>query len=542
MKRSGLAAAIVIMMSTLFFGALLAQAARTDELIVSAKVAIADTESGKVQGFVHTGTYTFRGIPYAQAERFMPPTKVPKWEGIRLALVYGYISPQVISHKYDDVEMFISDKRFWIQDDNCQNLNIWTPGLKDGKKRPVMVWLHGGGFFSGSSIELKAYDGDNLSKKGDVVVVTVNHRLNVVGFLDLSAYGEKYKYSGNAGIMDLVAALEWMKNNITSFGGDPNNVTIFGQSGGGGKVATLMAAHAAKGLFHRAIIESGGVSVTDQKMSRRVADLTLQNAGLDKSQVDQLQKLPYDKLVEASDKANKTVAAEYGIKGGMFGSGMSWSPVGDGDYIPAQPFGAAAPEVSRDVPLMVGTTLNEFGTLPNPKLSGRENWGLDEVKTYLKERYGDRAEAVVAAFQKAYPKMPPNEWVLLDTSARPKALDTARLKADQKGAPVYNYLFTWQSPVLDYFWRAGHSMEIPFVFNNAQIGKQSTGGSKEVYVLTDKVSQAWINFARTGNPNHKGLPNWPAFTAGNGATMIFNNNCEVRNNHDKELMSMQAPQ
>ena len=219
---------------------------------------------------------------------------------------------------------------------------------------------------------------------------------------------------------------------------------------------------------------------------------------------------------------------------------MMWGPVGDGDYIPRTPFDTAAPPESSDVPLIIGSTLNEFQVISSPESRG--SWGFDELKTFLRERYGDKTDEVVAAYQKAYPKMNPNEWILVDTvMARPGALKTARLKAEQGGALVYNYLFSWQSPILDYYYRAGHSMEIPFVFNNADISIQSTGGGKEVYKLTDKVSQAWINFAWTGNPNHRGLPKWPAFTAENGATMIFDSKCEVRFNHDKELMSFATP-
>ncbi len=541
MKRSSFVVALG-MTSIILCGALAAQSVSTDRLIASKKQAVVEIQSGKVQGFIHTGTFTFRGIPYAKAERFMPPTKVPKWQGTRTALTYGYTCPQTVAHRIGDVETFISGHRFWIADEDCQNLNIWTPGINDGKKRPVMVWLHGGGFFSGSSIELPVYDGENLSKKGDVVVVTINHRLNVLGFLDLSAYGDKYKYSANTSIMDIVAALEWVKDNVANFGGDPSNVTIFGQSGGGGKVITLLATPAAKGLFQKAIVESGTFGKNppfmDQKKSRRVAELTLQYAGLDKTQVDQLAQIPYDKLAEASDKALQTAGTESGARG-LFGPGIMWTPVLDGDYLPHQSFGVEAPPESKDVPLSIGSTLDEFGAL-NPRTQGKDDWSVDQVKAYFKQVYGDKADAIFAAFQKTYPKLKPNEWVPIDSMARSGVLATAQLKADQNGASVFTYLFTWQSPILDYFWRAGHSEEIPFVFDNAELGEQSTGGSNAVYKLTGEMSQAWINFARFGNPSQKGLQ-WPAYTPKGGATMIFDDPSEVRYNHDKDLISLEVP-
>jgi para-nitrobenzyl esterase len=217
MNRTYFVTALLVSAASL--GWLWTQSKNSDPMVASAKLAIVDTVSGKLQGFIHNGTYTYRGIPYAKAERFMPPAKVPKWEGVRTALTYGHISPQVVSNTIDDVSEFAGPHRYWLQDDDCQNLNFWTPAINDGKKRPVMVWFHGGGFSNGSSIEMAAYDGENLSKRGDVIVVTVNHRLNVVGFLDLSAYGDKYKYSDNLGIMDLVATLEWVRDNIANFGG-----------------------------------------------------------------------------------------------------------------------------------------------------------------------------------------------------------------------------------------------------------------------------------------------------------------------------------
>lgn len=524
-----------------------AQVSQSDPLIASSKVAVVQTDSGKIQGFIHHGIYTYRGIPYAKAARFMPPEKFPKWEGVRTALTYSYVSPQVNSDHIDDVREFLTPHRYGIPKDDCQNLNVWTPNINDGKKRPVMVWLHGGGFTNGSSIEQVAYDGENLSRKGDVVVVTVNHRLNIVGYLDLSAYGEKYKYSANLGIMDLVAALEWVKANIANFGGDPNNVTIFGQSGGGGKVSTLMATPAAKGLFHRAVIESGsirrmGMTLVDPKDSKRVAELALQNLGLDSSQVDKLQTMPYVQLYEAGQQALKQISEEKGMKGFFGMPGFMWAPVADGGYIPMQPFGAAAPALSKDIPLLIGTVLNEFPSpMFDPRLKDLDTWTMDQLKAYLQQKYGDKTDAVIAAYKKAYPAMDYHDWLYVDSMFRPGAIVTANMKAGQKGAPVYMYLFTWQSPVMDGMNRSTHCMEIPFVFYNTAITEQVNGGGTDAYAMQEKVAQAWINFARTGDPNNKDLPKWPAYTRENGSVMVLDNTSEVRNRHDNELMLLLAP-
>jgi len=509
-------------------------------------IAVVETSSGELQGFVHHGIYTYRGVPYAKAARFEPPQKVAHWDGIHTALTYGYISPMPPTQAVDDTGEFLTPHRYGISNDACQNLNVWTPGIHDGKKRPVMVWLHGGAFSNGSSIEQVAYDGENLSRKGDVVVVSVNHRLNVVGFLDLSAYGEKYKYSGNVGILDLVSALEWVKANIASFGGDPDNVTIFGQSGGGGKVITLMATPAAKGLFHKAIVESGaarnlGMTLAEQKNTRRIAELVLKNLEIAPADVDKLQTMPYAELNAAGDKALKQVSEEMGIKGGP-GRGIMWSPMVDSDFIPAQPFLNEATAISRDVPMLIGSTLTEFPMADFiPRTRESKNWSMDDFKAYLKETYGDKSDAVAAAYRKAYPDLKYTDWLYVDTIFRPGTIRTAQLKADQKSAPVYMYLFTWQSPVLDGRNRANHCMEIPFVFNNTEIAEQVSGGGPEAYALADKVSQAWINFARTGNPNNSKLPNWPTYTRENGATMLLNTKSEVRNHHDEELMRLLVP-
>jgi para-nitrobenzyl esterase len=528
---------------------LTAQTPKGDPVIASASAAIVDTESGKLQGFIHGGMYAFRGVQYAKAERFMPPEKVPKWDGIKAALNYGCISLMQLpaAPAGDD---FFNPHRYWPQSDDCQFLNIWTPAIKDGKKRPVMVWIHGGGFENGSSIEQMAYDGENLSRKGDVVVISLNHRLNAIGYLDLSAYGPEYKYSGNAGIMDLVAALQWIKGNIAQFGGDPGNVTLFGQSGGGGKILTLMAAPAAKGLFQKAIVESGtfagmGPTLIKPETSRRVAAFTLQNLGLEANQVDQLKTIPYDRLIEAANKARMQTAQEQGLKGPFGDVSLMWAPVVDGDYIPVEPAESEFAAQSKDIPLMIGTVLNEFTTIivsdPAALESDNKNaWTKDEAKAALEKKYGDKADAVAKAFLSAYPDKKYADACFVDTLVRPATIRTARLKADQNGAPVYNYVFTWESPIMDGVGMAWHCSEIPFVFDNIALTETASGGGKAAYALSDKMSRAWVDFARSGNPNDKNLPSWPAFSRSSGATMIFDDKCVVRYNHDAELMSLVA--
>jgi para-nitrobenzyl esterase len=510
-------------------------------IISSSTNPVVQTESGKVRGYIHTGTFIFKGIPYAQAERFMPPQKPTPWEGIRSTLTYGPWSPQTISGSLTrDEELFTMEPAWMVQSEDCQKLNVWSRGINDGVKRPVMVWIHGGGYSGGSASEQSAYDGESLSKKGDVVVVSLNHRLNVLGFLDLSAFGDKYKYSGNVGMMDIVAALEWVKNNISSFGGDPGNVTIFGQSGGGGKVSMLMGIPSAKGLFHKAVVQSGSsLKAGDSAVSKKVGAATLAELGLKPEQVGELQKIPYDALSAAGQKAVSKVRQEMMKGGGASSSGsmtmmLGWTPVVDGDFLPAHPFDPAASELSKDVPVMIGSTINEiFPSLINPSL---RNSTQAQVEEYLGKKYGDKAAAYIEEFGRMFPGYKPGD--LLDFNVRKNVIAQARLKAAQNGAPVYVYLFAWQNPLFDGVYKAIHCMEIPFVFNNALHSEEFTGGSPEAIALADRVSQAWINFARTGNPNHAGLPEWPAFTDEKRSTMVFDNECAVKDNYDSKLLEI----
>ena len=510
----------------------------TGEIIASSETAVAQTESGKVGGFLQDGIYIYKGIPYAKAERFMPPQPADKWEGVRSSRMFGPTCPQAVRMGWGaDEHAFAFHWDDGYPGEDCLRVNIWTPGLNDGKKRPVMVWLHGGGYAAGSGQELPSYDGFNLAKKGDAVVVTLNHRLNVLGFLDLSAYGDKYAKSGNAGLLDLVAALQWVNKNIAAFGGDAQNVTIFGQSGGGGKVSTLLATPSAKGLYHKAIVQSGSMLRTmDAKYSRRIGAAVMDELGLKASQIDELQKMPYERLLAAGEKAVAKVKAEVEKEDGISTFIFGWAPTVDGDVLPAQPFDPQAPAQSKDVPVMIGTTLHEFTM--STYVPAFRTITKEKAVEFLKQRYGDRTDDFLAAFEKAYPGYRPKDLVDVDFVFRPGAVEQARLKAAQQGAPVYMYMFAWESPVLDGMFRSTHCMEIPFAFNNAVLHASMTGGGAEAQALAEKMSGAWLNFARTGNPNAEGLPQWDAYTEEGGATMFFNNRCEVKHHHDKELLEV----
>lgn len=513
------------------------QISQEGEVIASSDKAIVQTESGKVGGYIENGMYIYKGIPYAKAERFMPPVAPDKWEGIRSSRSYGPTCPQGKRMGwYSDEHAFAFNWDDGYPDENCLRVNIWTPGINDGKKRPVMVWLHGGGYAAGSGQELPSYDGANLAKKGDVVVVTLNHRLNVLGFLDLSAFGEKYAKSGNAGLLDLVAALQWVNKNIASFGGDASNVTIFGQSGGGGKVSTLLATPSAEGLFHKAIVQSGSMLRTmESKYSRRIGAAMVEELGLKPSEIDEIQKLPYETLLAAGEKAIAKVRAEAdkeGVSSFIFG----WAPTVEGDVLPAQPFDPQAPAQSKNIPLMIGTTLHEFTT--STYVPAFRSVTKEKAVEFLQKKYGNRTEEFLKAFEKAYPDYQPIDLIDIDLIFRPSAVEQAKLKAAQQGAPVYMYMFAWESPVLDGMFRSTHCMEIPFVFNNVVRHASMTGGGAEAQALGEKMSNAWLNFARTGNPNAEGLPTWEPYTIEKGATMYFNNTSEIKNNHDKELLEI----
>lgn len=519
-------------------------------LAASDKNAVVETTAGKVRGFTRNGIHTFKGIPYAAdtggAGRFLPPARPKPWTGIRSSMWYGPTCPQAPRTGWlNDENAFLFQWDDGQPGEDCLRVNLWSPGLNDGRKRPVMVWLHGGGWAAGSGQEQPAYNGENLSRRGDVVVVSLNHRLNMLGYMNLAAYSDKYAGSVSAGVLDLVAALEWVRDNIANFGGDPGNVLIFGQSGGGSKVSTLMAMPAAKGLFHKAVVQSGSaLRLGEREDSEKLAAAVVAELGLNKSNIDKIQTMPYARLLEAQAAAIKKLQP----KPPAGGIGMPYvrtamrrlgfGPVMDGNIVPRHPFDPDAPGISANVPMIIGTTLNEMSpSQTNPALEAMTE---DEMRKRAAERYGEKAGMVVDAYRKALPDVKPVELLSRMFSVRTNAVTQAERKAAQKAAPAYVYLFAWQTPVLDGRPRAFHCAEIPFVFYNSDVSAFATGGGSEARELAAKVSDAWINFARKGDPNHSGLPKWPAYNAETGPVMIFDKTSEVKNDPDRELRKVVA--
>ena len=504
-------------------------------LLAGASIAVVETDRGRVAGYIDDGVYIYKGIPYAEADRFMPPHDVTPWEGVRSCRYYGPVCPQEVRGGWaDDASAFCNHWNDGNPGEDCLRVNVWTRSINgtDGKKRPVMVWIHGGGFSAGNGQEHDCYDGRSLASTDEVVVVSLNHRLNVLGHLDLSAFGDKYKYSGNVGILDIVAALKWVQRNIAQFGGDPSNVTIFGQSGGGGKVSTLMAMPSARGLFHKAITQSGAhLENMQAKWSRKIGITTLDLLGIPAGRIDEIQSVPYERLLEAGNKAISLVKAEAKVAGEADIFLFGWSPTVDGDLLPKDPYRGGGNECSRDVPMLVGSCLHEIALSSYVLSHGREST-MEETRPLLERFLGKNVDRYIEAVAQAYPDYVPADLLDLDAMFRPNCVEQCRVQAAMGGAPVYNYLFCWESPILDYRNRSSHCMEIPFVMRNIHLAREMTGGGEDAYQLSDLMSRAWIAFAKTGNPNVEGLPNWEPYNDETRPCMLFNNTCRMAYGHD----------
>jgi para-nitrobenzyl esterase len=486
----------------------------------AADAPIASTAGGKIRGQVVDGINVFKGIPYAAttagANRFRKPQPPKDWSGIRDALTYPAMAPQPDRPIRG---LFASWTDPTTSGEDCLGLNIWTPALRDGGKRPVMVWFHGGDFSSLSGSR-SVFDGTRVSRRGDVVLVTVNHRLNAFGFIYLGQILPEFADAANVGMLDLVAALTWVRDNIAEFGGDPGNVTIFGQSGGGGKVATMMAMPSGKGLFHRAIIQSGTyarnahLEAMSPDAATGHAQTLLAAAGLKPAEAPKLLELPMATLIEAIAKA------------GQADKPAVWRPVADGTVLPSGPSWPAAPALSADVPLMVGTTATEMSMLIgtfNPTLFDLDEAGLRKRASAWYAP--DKLDEVINAFRAKSPTASPGRLffdIATATVFRRGAWTHADLKAEQNKAPVYLYEIDWVTPVDGGKWGSPHSMEHPFVFDNVALSESMVGTSRaEPQNMADQISPTWVAFARSGNPNNEAIPHWPAYTVANRTTMVF---------------------
>jgi para-nitrobenzyl esterase len=403
-----------------------------------------------------------------------------------------------------------------------------------------MVFMHGGGFEGGFDNDLASYSGENLARN-DVVVVTHNHRLNVFGYLNLAEIGgPRFAESANVGLLDLVAVLEWVRDNIRQFGGDAGNVTIVGQSGGGGKVLALMAVPRAKGLFHRAAVQSGPyLKAQTRDYSGQIATEVLQQLGLSKASVDQLQRVAVDRLVGAAAEAIKKLTPPKPIFHRPFGT-TGWGPTVDGTVLPHDLFDPGAPPESEQVPLLTGSVLHEITNALNHPIGNAMTEG--QLSSGIDEAFGASAAAIIAAYRHEYPNATPFGiyGAIAAEPFRRCAFEQARRKAALNAAPTFVYIYSWRTPVLDDRPGTFHASDISFVFDNAEVCDHYSGMHPEALVLAKRMSAAWVNFARTGNPNHPGLPHWPAYVPGEGATMIFNSQCSVRDNPEQQGLALIA--
>jgi para-nitrobenzyl esterase len=505
---------------------------------------VVETSSGKVRGAIIEGVAAFKAVPYAApptgASRFLPPRAPEHWPGIRDATAYAGRAPQagLRTGTRPELETFSGTPDNSPDSEDCLTLHVWSPSTTDGAKRPVMVWLHGGAFSYGSA-NSERLRGSRLAKRGDVVVVTVNHRLNIFGHLDLSEIGgNDYKHSGNAGVLDLVAALTWVRDNVANFGGDPGNVTIFGESGGGGKVSTLLAMPIAAGLFHRAIIQSGAaVRLRTKERSLQLTELVLKDLGIKAAAIEQLRTLSVTRLLAAIKPAERML----GPSPYRLFDRYPFGPVVDGDILPRQPFDPDAPDIMGDIPLIIGDMKDETASFLAPD---DLVWHRTLTEAQMVDRVhaiaGADTERVVETYRRLYPGATPADRLIAtttDCNFRIRSLTLAQRRAARATAPVWMYAFDWETPLHGGKMKAPHAMDVPFTFDTIDL-TNATDGSDTARRLAETMSGVWAAFARNGVPDHPSIPHWPAYRVSERATLILDTNCRVANDPRGETRAL----
>ena len=494
------------------------------KFVCSNTTPIVKTKQGMLRGYQYGDMYYFKGIKYADSERFRMPQPVKPWDGIKEAQLYGYCCSVLNPYPVD--KNLIVPHRYWHDSEDCQYLNIWTKSISEEAKKPVMVWIHGGGYENGSAIEHVDYEGENLAEFGDVVVVSVNHRLNILGYLDLSSFDDaKYHNSGNVGNADLVVALQWIQDNIAAFGGNPENVTIFGQSGGGSKVADLLQTPSAAGLFHKAIIESGvwNKASNDLMDGRKVALAVLHQLGLTEADYEQLSIIPYRQLADAFNAVKEQLMAE--------GVSLFWSPIPN-DWYMGDIDKVEICKHAKQIPIMIGSVFGEFIPQYEPE---PEKYTENEQRYMVEKVFGAHTGEIIDAFMEAYPDKPICYAATVDSVFRIPTLKYIEAWCKKSTAPLYSWMLTYCFEYMGTY-PAWHCSEIPLVMHNIDLIE--VYGSEECEKLQAEMCGAWINFAYTGNPNHSGIVRWPEYTKENGETMIFDRETTVKCFHDKKLMGL----